>query len=213
MIRILGPLVAGLLLLSACAPAVTATGPATARAYHLNGQSPAQVRQRMLSAVNDLRAAAGLAPLRVDPALNEAAMAHSADMARQQRPWHFGSDASSPVMRVQRAGYGKELVGENIAETYETELETLAAWMQEPLTREPIMAPEAEDMGLGWFQEPGGKIWWTLITGGGPARTPPTVTPPANTAPPGAPPTVAVEPRDPADEISDAPVAPLPGTS
>ena len=51
-------------------------------------------------------------------------------MARQNRPWHFGSDGSSPLDRVKRAGYPGMMLGENISETYETELETLSAWMQ-----------------------------------------------------------------------------------
>ncbi len=56
-------------------------------------------------------------------------------MVVQNRPWHFGSDGSSPIDRVQRTGYAGKLVDENISETYETELQTLAAWMNEPDTR------------------------------------------------------------------------------
>ena len=29
-----------------------------------------------------------------------------------------------------------------------------------------ILDPAATDLGFAWFQEPGGKIWWTLLTGG-----------------------------------------------
>jgi uncharacterized protein YkwD len=202
MTRLLGLLFASLLALAACAPATTSTmGPSSSgfRPYNLDGQSPSRVRFRMLDGINALREAEGLPPLTLDERLNRAAELHSEDMYRQQRPWHFGHDGSSPVQRVQRVGYDKELVGENIAETYETELEVLAAWMEEPTTRQPIMDPQAEEMGLGWFQEQGGKIWWTLIIGGGPLQTPPVVTPPANTAPPGAPPTVPVG----EDELTD----------
>jgi hypothetical protein len=27
------------------------------------------------------------------------------------------------------------------------------------------MEPMARSVGFAWFQEPGGKIWWTLVTG------------------------------------------------
>ena len=27
------------------------------------------------------------------------------------------------------------------------------------------MDPEATDMGFAFFQEPSGKIWWTMVTG------------------------------------------------
>jgi len=56
-------------------------------------------------------------------------------------------------------------LGELISETYETELETLSSWMGQPDTRLVIMEPLALRMGFAWFQEPAGKIWWTLVTG------------------------------------------------
>jgi uncharacterized protein YkwD len=86
-------------------------------------------------------------------------------MSVQNRPWHFGSDGSSPLDRVNRVGYAGRLVGENISETFETELETLSAWMIKPDTREIIMDPAARELGFSWFQEPNGKIWWTMVTG------------------------------------------------
>ena len=86
-------------------------------------------------------------------------------MSLQNRPWHFGSDGSSPLVRVQRVGYPGRLVGENISETYQTELETLSAWMQQPDTRAVIMEPAARELGFSWFQEDNGKIWWTMVTG------------------------------------------------
>lgn len=86
-------------------------------------------------------------------------------MAIQNRPWHFGSDGSSPIDRVERVGFQGVLVGENISETYETELETLGAWMEKPDTRRIILSPEADSLGFAWFQEDNGKIWWTMVMG------------------------------------------------
>ena len=99
-------------------------------------------------------------------ALNAASLTHSRDMSVQNRPWHFGSDGSSPLLRVQRVGYRGRLLGELISETYQTELETLAAWMATPETRDVILDPMAREIGFAWYQEPNGKIWWTMITGG-----------------------------------------------
>lgn len=135
------------------------------RVYRISESDRGAILFRMEDGVNALRQAAGLAPVRLDPSLNAAAETHSRDMARQNRPWHFGSDGSSPIDRVVRAGYTGRLLGENISETYETELETLAAWMEQPDTRAIILAPDARRMGFAWFQEPAGKIWWTLILG------------------------------------------------
>jgi uncharacterized protein YkwD len=120
----------------------------------------------VLDSVNKLRQIGGTGPLQLNAQLNAAAATHSRDMSVQGRPWHFGSDASSPVDRVRRTGYTAGLRGENISETYENEVETLAAWMEQPDTRSVIMDPNARDLGIAWFQQPNGKIWWTLITGG-----------------------------------------------
>ena len=42
---------------------------------------------------------------------------------------------------------------------------TLAAWMAQPDTRAVIMDPTARYIGFDWFQEPAGKIWWTMVLG------------------------------------------------
>ena len=99
--------------------------------YRISDSETREIRFRMLDAVNSLREANGAPPLDLDERLTAAAATHSRDMAVQSRPWHFGSDGSSPVDRINRVGYDGRLIGEAISETYETELETLAAWMQD----------------------------------------------------------------------------------
>lgn len=151
--------------LAACGPGPSVTGPAGARVYRISGQDANQIPFRVLDSVNSLRQASGAAPLELDRALTNAASVHSRDMSRQNRPWHFGSDGSSPIDRTTRAGFAGQFRGETISETYETELETLAAWMEQPDTRSVILDPEARSLGFAWHQEPSGKIWWTLVTG------------------------------------------------
>ncbi|MEM9320048.1 MAG: CAP domain-containing protein [Pseudomonadota bacterium] len=127
----------------------------------------ATVQFRALDSVNALRQAAGAPALTFSSELNAAAATHSRDMSLQNRPWHFGSDGSSPIDRARRAGYAGTVLGENISETYETEIETLTAWMAQPATRDVITDPTARDLGFAWYQEPTGKIWWTLMVGDG----------------------------------------------
>lgn len=136
------------------------------RVYRITPDVAAQIPYRFLDSVNTLRSAKGAQPLQFNASLNAAAETHSRDMSVQNRPWHFGSDGSSPLTRVQRAGYSGRLLGENISETYQTELETLSVWMESPDQRAIIMDPAARDLGFAWYQEEGGKIWWTLVTGG-----------------------------------------------
>ena len=164
MIRILSLLLVAVIAVSACVPAV-GTGGSNPNAYRISSADRGKLQFRMLDSVNSLRQAAGRPAVQLDPRLNAAAATHSRDMAVQNRPWHFGSDGSSPIERVQRVGYTGGLVGEVISETYETELETLAAWMEMPETRRILMAGDATQMGFSWHQESNGKIWWTLVMG------------------------------------------------
>ena len=136
------------------------------RVYKITPTLTQKIPFRMLDAVNALRAARSGPPLVFNAALDAAALTHSRDMSMQNRPWHFGSDGSSPLLRVQRVGYTGVFLGELISETYETELETLSAWMNNANTRALLMDPTAREMGFAWFQESSGKIWWTLLTGG-----------------------------------------------
>ncbi len=135
------------------------------RVYRITPQVAAEIPYRFLDSVNTLRQARGAGPLAFNSQLNAAAETHSRDMSVQNRPWHFGSDGSSPLTRVQRVGYTGKLLGELISETYQTELETLAVWMENPDERSVLLDPRATQIGFAWFQEPGGKLWWTAITG------------------------------------------------
>ncbi|NUB45379.1 CAP domain-containing protein [Fertoebacter nigrum] len=160
----------GLLALSACAtsPAVQlgTDGKPLPQLYRINPGDEARISFRLLDSVNALRGAKGAGPLAFNAQLNAAAAAHARDMSVQNRPWHFGSDGSSPLVRVQRVDYPGRLYGELISETYQTELETLSAWMAQPDTRDVVLDPNAREIGFAWFQEPTGKIWWTMVTGG-----------------------------------------------
>ncbi|MCX7565921.1 CAP domain-containing protein [Sulfitobacter sp. F26169L] len=168
MIRSFTLLLVAVVGLSACQPAAPRMGTdgrPVPTAYKISHREAEKIPFRMLDSVNTLRSASALTPLTLNAQLTAAAATHSRDMQVQNRPWHFGSDGSSPVDRVQRVGYAGTLVGEVISETYESELETLGAWMSQPDTRRIIMSPDARQMGFSWFQEDNGKIWWTLVLG------------------------------------------------
>jgi len=159
--------------LSACAAPQAALGPdglPLAQVYRISSQDAGTIQFRMLDSLNALREATGAQPVSLNAQLNAAAATHSRDMSVQNRPWHFGSDGSSPVDRLRRVGYGGQLTGETISETYETEIETLGAWMREAPTRAVLLNREATEMGFSWFQEGNGKIWWTLVMANGNKR-------------------------------------------
>ncbi len=154
------------LLLAACVSGGTTGAVQGPKVYKITPKLTQEIPFRLLDSVNSLRAAKGAQPLTFNAALNAACLTHSLVMSVQNRPWHFGSDGSSLLVRVQLVNYQGKLLGELISETYQTELETLSAWMAEASTRDVLLDARANQLGFAWFQEPSGKIWWTLLTGG-----------------------------------------------
>ena len=172
MYRLIALLIVSTLALAAC----DATAPTPMRmgadgkplpvVYRISPTEAPRVRQRMQDGLNTLREQNGLPPLQPNAELASAAATHAQDMSFQSRPWHWGSDGSSPMARVQRAGYRGNLVGELISETFESEFETVNAWMTEPETRQVILDRRASEVGVGWHQDDNGKLWWTVVLGG-----------------------------------------------
>ncbi|MBO9473208.1 CAP domain-containing protein [Shimia sp. R10_1] len=159
--RVIALLLAAAVGLAACGT----SGGGSAKQYRIDSGNTSRVQFRVLDSVNALRQASGAPAVTLNAQLNAAAATHARDMSRQNRPWHFGSDGSSPLDRVARVGYPGTLSGETISESYESEVETLAAWMEQDDTRSVILDRAARDMGFAWFQEDNGKIWWTLVMG------------------------------------------------
>ena len=156
-------------ILVGCAPQeiqMAPDGKPVPKIYDMRAQSTAQIQFRMLDAVNVLRSSRSLNSLQLNAQLNASAATHSRDMSVQNRPWHFGSDGSSPLDRARRLYYSGEFLGEVISETFENALDTLSAWIGNKNTRAIILDPNALEVGFSWYQEPSGKIWWTLVIGG-----------------------------------------------
>jgi uncharacterized protein YkwD len=152
----------GLGLLGGCAgPQQTQPGAVP----RLGPADAAPIRLRHLEAVNAVRIQQSLAPMQLSAELNAAADTHARDIAVQNRAWHFGSDLTSPRERAFRAGYRGEIIGENLAEGADMDLVVLDSWLGFEDTRRTIMAPQARGLGLGWHQEPSGKLWWVQLVG------------------------------------------------
>jgi uncharacterized protein YkwD len=123
------------------------------------------IRLRHLDAVNAVRAENGLAPVQLSAELNAAAETHARDISVQGRAWHFGSDLTSPRERAFRAGYRGEIAGENLSEGSDSDLVVLKSWLDFPDTRAVILDPAARGLGIGFYQETSGKIWWVELLG------------------------------------------------
>ena len=74
--------------------------------------------QAVVAAINSYRAQNGLAALKVNALLIQAAQAHSIDMACKQSFSHNGSNGSTPASRVAATGYSASGVTENVYGSY-----------------------------------------------------------------------------------------------
>jgi len=110
----------------------------------------APVRSRtagLLAAVNETRTARGLRPLRVDPTLARAAVAHSVQMLRQETFTHGAFATRMRVFHVQGP-----LVGENLAwgsGSYAAAPTIVAEWLASPEHRANLLRPGFVRIGIG----------------------------------------------------------------
>ena len=124
-----------------------------------------EIRKRHLDYLNALRQERGLTNLQISNSLNSSAATHARDIFKQQRAWNFGSDGSSPQKRAEVSGFKGVVTGENVSETYEGEFLVLQVWVKNSFSRSILLNKEATHLGLGWYQQDNGKIWWVQVLG------------------------------------------------
>lgn len=111
--------------------------------------------QKVLELTNVERSKADLPPLTFNPQLTAAAQAHSEDMALNNFLDHQGSDGSSPLDRIKRAGYSPVGWAENVAAGQPTPEEAIASWMNEVPPndghRRNILNPDYQEIGVGYY--------------------------------------------------------------
>jgi uncharacterized protein YkwD len=102
-----------------------------------------------------------------DGQLQNAATAHSTDMATKNFFSHTGSDGSTLRQRVPAAGYNYRKAGENIAAGQNSVAQVVADWMASPSHCVNMMQPEFRDLGVSCKSNASSeyKIYWTLELG------------------------------------------------
>lgn len=118
--------------------------------------------KRILDLVNAERGRRGLAPVRYDSRLADAARRHSLDQAGRRQISHVGSDGSSAGDRVLRAGYVWRSWAENVASGQPSPEAVMAAWMSSPGHRTNILSTMG-DMGIGVAVGSDGRPYWTQV--------------------------------------------------
>ncbi|MFE1291370.1 sigma-70 family RNA polymerase sigma factor [Streptomyces sp. NPDC058751] len=139
---------------SSAAPTRRASGLAQAQS------APAGTVAQVVALVNKERAAVGCGPLTEDPQLEDAAQAHSEDMAARDFFEHTNPDGVDPGQRITAAGYRWSTYGENIAEGQQTPQAVMESWMNSPGHRANILNCSFKNIGVGVHKGSGGP-WWT----------------------------------------------------
>ncbi|MEU4169888.1 sigma-70 family RNA polymerase sigma factor [Streptomyces sp. NPDC026665] len=122
--------------------------------------APATTVAQVVALVNKERAAAGCGPLTEDPQLEDAAQAHSDDMAARNFFEHTNPDGVDPGKRITAAGYRWSTYGENIAKGQQTPESVMESWMNSPGHRANILNCSFKNLGVGVHKGSGGP-WWT----------------------------------------------------
>lgn len=159
MFRLFAVALLSLFLVSGCIPTENSA------VHRISALESNSIRLNQLDLVNAVRAQAGHGPLTLSAQLSAAAATHARDIAVQKRAWNFGSDRSSPQTRAERAGFNGLITGEDVAETFMSNIEIFQIWASDSHSRQAMLDPRATHMGLGWHQEANGKLWWVMDIG------------------------------------------------
>lgn len=116
----------------------------------------------LLGAHNAQRAAQGLPPLRLDPAVQQAAQAHAHAMAASGRMAHVGVGDGSPWSRLEEAGYDYSDAAENVAAWQPDVASVMSAWMNSPGHRINILGPY-RDCGMALAYSNDGRAYWCAL--------------------------------------------------
>lgn len=102
----------------------------------------------VVASLNKAREDAGLEKLKVDETLGEAASMKASDMFENGYWSHDSPNGTKPWHWYQKAGYGYQAAGENLAKGFQTSKALTSAWMHSESHKENIMNPDYRDVGI-----------------------------------------------------------------
>jgi Cysteine-rich secretory protein family len=116
-----------------------------------NARQTSKADQQLLDAANQDRSAAGLVPLKWDPALAKAAHQHALRMARANQLSHQFPGEPSMQDRARQAGARFSMIAENVAEG-PTPASIHSQWMNSSPHRANLLDPELTAVGISVVQ-------------------------------------------------------------
>jgi len=132
--------------------------------------------QAFVGLINQYRAANGLAPLSVDPHLQDAARWMSNDMAGKDYLSHYDSLGRDPFQRMAAFGYTYDVIkGENLAAGVGTAQAAFDLWLSSPDHKAMMLHPDFRGIGIARAYSAAGSYgwYWTMDLGGYVAATTP----------------------------------------
>jgi uncharacterized protein YkwD len=116
------------------------------------------MQDEVVDLMNGQRAEAGCDPVAVDPRLDNAAEAHSRDMAGRDYFDHLTPEGITFRERIQNAGFANPSVGENIAHGQRSAAEVMDSWMASEGHRANILNCGFSLVGIGLDED---GMYWT----------------------------------------------------
>lgn len=116
--------------------------------------------REVLELVNAERSNVGVPALNWSAALADVAWLHSSDMVKRDFFSHVNPDGEDPFARLDRAGVGYRVAGENIAFGSTTAAEVVKQWMNSPPHRENILDTDYTELGVGVVHA---NAMWTQV--------------------------------------------------
>jgi hypothetical protein len=117
--------------------------------------------------VNQERTSRGLAALKINYSLDNAAQKKSSDMIKRNYFDHYAYGLS-PWVFIQNENYDYLYAGENLAMDFNTAEGMVNAWMASPSHRKNILNPDFNEMGVGVvkgeFSDTAGQRETTMVT-------------------------------------------------
>ncbi|MEO6866951.1 MAG: CAP domain-containing protein [Gaiellales bacterium] len=118
-----------------------------------------QFEQRVHDLVNAERAKAGLAPVKYNQTVDNAAEKHASHMAKVGQMAHAGIGDGDPGQRIRAEGWNKAW-GENVATGQRSPEQVVREWMDSPTHRRNILDPNFREMGVALAVDQSGRTFW-----------------------------------------------------
>jgi uncharacterized protein YkwD len=127
----------------------------------------AAMQSELLAHLNAERKARGLAPLRLNDALDKAAQRHACDNAKRRTTSHVSGDGSKLQHRLKRVGYDYQAAAENTGRGFASGKRAVQWWMASPGHKKNMLMPDVREVGIGiaMSDAPDSRLHWILVMG------------------------------------------------